>query len=266
MQGIGRKGTQHGNVVLIEWLMGRGVLSGFDCASCAPRRPVLQQGGVLVRDSELTEQWKQFYRSSDWGMIKNAIRRRSSGVCEYCEIRPMHTAHHRCYREPIPPREVDLDDLMAICEQCHDYLHREPGAAVVALEFAPGSPGAMGDDGFTRRSVQPGEWKNSLRRGAESWVAWHPVIEALLWYPGETPEEAKREHVLLRDDAGELIKYRWESVRPMLEPGEPHVRRTHCYSCWKKIDDAGFEKCPVCNWIKCPCGACDCNRDGGAVR
>lgn len=37
-------------------------------------------------------------------------------------------------------------------------------------------------------------------------------------------------------------------------------RTTNCYSCYKPLDSSVNVKCPKCRWIKCQCGACNCNR------
>jgi hypothetical protein len=35
-------------------------------------------------------------------------------------------------------------------------------------------------------------------------------------------------------------------------------RFTNCYRCAQDLNSIDFDLCPVCRWIKCPCGACGC--------
>ena len=52
------------------------------------------------------------------------------------------------YENPI------LEDLMAVCEDCHSFIHMRR----VAPEFHPDSPAAKGDSGKTNKDESPGHW------------------------------------------------------------------------------------------------------------
>lgn|GEM_PF-4616241 len=38
-----------------------------------------------------------------------------------------------------------------------------------------------------------------------------------------------------------------------------YQREARCWHCKTQLSTTTHLKCPICNWIKCTCGACDCN-------
>jgi hypothetical protein len=40
-------------------------------------------------------------------------------------------------------------------------------------------------------------------------------------------------------------------------------RVSHCWKCKKTVDNCRHNKCEICNWIICPCGACEMDCPGG---
>lgn len=71
-----------------------------------------------IRDDR--EKYQAYLCSREWAEKREAVRRRAEGVCERCRALPMSAVHHltyaRKYNEP-------LEDLQAICQQCHDFTH-----------------------------------------------------------------------------------------------------------------------------------------------
>lgn len=70
--------------------------------------------------SDEKEKYAAYLCSREWSERKEAVRKRSDGLCERCKRNPMNAVHHktyiRKYREPI-------EDLQAICNPCHEFTH-----------------------------------------------------------------------------------------------------------------------------------------------
>lgn len=71
-------------------------------------------------DQEFRLIYEDYLLSPQWKSKKEQVFNRSGGKCEVCEINEATTAHHLTYEhlccEP-------LDELMAVCDFCHDVLH-----------------------------------------------------------------------------------------------------------------------------------------------
>lgn len=66
------------------------------------------------------ERYSLYLCSREWSVRKRAIRRRAGGVCERCKAAKMDHVHHRTYARKY---NEPLDDLMAVCEPCHRFIH-----------------------------------------------------------------------------------------------------------------------------------------------
>jgi hypothetical protein len=66
------------------------------------------------------EKYQLYLCSREWSEKREAIRRRSKGVCERCHHNDMDAVHHLTYARKY--RE-SLDDLQAICNECHAFTH-----------------------------------------------------------------------------------------------------------------------------------------------
>lgn len=62
--------------------------------------------------------YRAYLASREWGLLKRQVRERSGGKCERCGA-PQEVTHHVTYERLGHER---LDDLLAVCKQCHDYL------------------------------------------------------------------------------------------------------------------------------------------------
>lgn len=73
------------------------------------------------RDAEDSKEKRNlYYCSREWGVLREAVRQRSGGVCERCNKNPMDACHHLTYERLYCEQ---LEDLQAICEGCHQFLH-----------------------------------------------------------------------------------------------------------------------------------------------
>jgi hypothetical protein len=69
---------------------------------------------------EERERYQRYLNSREWGVKKEAVRRRAGGVCERCKLNPVDLVHHLTYIRKYDER---LEDLQAICQGCHDFIH-----------------------------------------------------------------------------------------------------------------------------------------------
>lgn len=82
------------------------------------KTPVVAGDWRLIEDDR--EKYAAYLCSREWAERREAVRKRSGGMCERCGVLPMDSCHHvtyaRKYNEP-------LEDLQAICQSCHDFTH-----------------------------------------------------------------------------------------------------------------------------------------------
>jgi hypothetical protein len=60
------------------------------------------------------------YCSREWGLKKEAVHKRSNGVCERCKKNKGQAVHHKTYIRLYNER---LEDLIHLCNGCHDFEH-----------------------------------------------------------------------------------------------------------------------------------------------
>lgn len=66
------------------------------------------------------EKYQAYLCGREWSVLKEAVRKRSGGVCERCLANEMDHVHHLTYERKYRER---MDDLQAICKPCHDFIH-----------------------------------------------------------------------------------------------------------------------------------------------
>ena len=66
------------------------------------------------------EKYHAYLCSEEWGKLRFAVRQRSRGTCEKCQLRPMVHVHHQTY---IRKYNEQLSDLLAVCDECHNRFH-----------------------------------------------------------------------------------------------------------------------------------------------
>lgn len=92
----------------------------------------MKAGDVVAIVETESERYQRYLAGREWSVRKEAVRRRSGGICERCQYHQMNHVHHltyaRKYNEP-------LDDLQAICKGCHDFIHAKSNTDPV--ETAP---------------------------------------------------------------------------------------------------------------------------------
>jgi hypothetical protein len=69
---------------------------------------------------QLSAEYEEYLRSSDWAKRRPPILARSNGICEVCEHFRATDVHHVSYARI----GAELDsDLLAVCTFCHGLLH-----------------------------------------------------------------------------------------------------------------------------------------------
>lgn len=102
---------------------------------------------------------RMFRNSSKWKAYKNRVNIRCYGICEYCNLRKMTSVHHRIEERPDSDyKNPHMNDLMGICEECHDLIHNNQSSNNDSLEFKAKSPALSGDNGFSTLDEPPGHW------------------------------------------------------------------------------------------------------------
>lgn len=74
---------------------------------------------TMIRETE-RERYQQYLCSPEWNGLRNAVLDRSCGKCEKCG-RQASQVHHLTY---IRKYREHLSDLQALCEQCHEAIHK----------------------------------------------------------------------------------------------------------------------------------------------
>lgn len=85
------------------------------------------------------KQTDPFYKSDPWKRIRKVALARDHGICQDCleakrrgERRRARWAvmvHHILPREKYPELELELDNLVSLCDSCHNKRHPEKGKA-----------------------------------------------------------------------------------------------------------------------------------------
>lgn len=71
------------------------------------------------------QRYVAYLRTDDWGAIRRKVLKRAGGVCEGCGDAPPTQVHHLTYDHLFAEF---LWELQAVCEPCHDRIHREAHA------------------------------------------------------------------------------------------------------------------------------------------
>lgn len=76
-----------------------------------------------------TEEQK-FYTSKPWRRKRTQIKNRDNGICVVCFLlnkksKPMDTVHHICELKESWLKRYDNNNLISVCESCHQLIHKE---------------------------------------------------------------------------------------------------------------------------------------------
>jgi hypothetical protein len=71
-------------------------------------------------ESDSKEKYQAYLCSREWCARREAVRKRSGGKCERCRVNKMDHVHHLTYARKY---DEPLEDLQAICKDCHEFTH-----------------------------------------------------------------------------------------------------------------------------------------------
>lgn len=80
-------------------------------------------------------QYDEYLDSTKWRTKRTHIRRRARGWCERCGWQRRVDVHHLTYErlgQELP------GDLIAVCEECHQFLHGKSSYDPASLPVSPG--------------------------------------------------------------------------------------------------------------------------------
>lgn len=77
------------------------------------------------------EETEKFYTSAKWRRKQKAILRRDHYQCQLCKrygrITEAKIVHHKLELAEYPELAFDDDNLVSVCQACHNKLHDEKG-------------------------------------------------------------------------------------------------------------------------------------------
>jgi 5-methylcytosine-specific restriction endonuclease McrA len=95
--------------------------TGGDRGRCPRCREIHDQRRWKTRRARTKAQG---YESTGWRKVSRELRKRFP-VCQRCGERPSERAHHKHGLRPVDPGGLNLANLVAVCESCHQQLHAE---------------------------------------------------------------------------------------------------------------------------------------------
>ncbi|MED4579026.1 HNH endonuclease signature motif containing protein [Bacillus atrophaeus] len=79
---------------------------------------------------------RAFYKSKEWTECRALVLKRDHGVCQDClaqrKITKAKTVHHIKELRDHPELSLTLDNLVSLCNACHNRRHPEKGAGPTA--------------------------------------------------------------------------------------------------------------------------------------
>ena len=79
------------------------------------------------------ERYSLYLCSREWSEKKEGVRERAGGICERCHVNEMDAVHHLTYARKYEER---LEDLQAICRDCHEYTHGKADVDPARVSFS----------------------------------------------------------------------------------------------------------------------------------
>lgn len=80
-------------------------------------------------------EYQKYLASREWALLKEAVKKRSGGLCERCKFGFYEQTHHLTYERI--GNEL-LGDLLGICTPCHEFLsgkHSQDPAQMMSTWF-----------------------------------------------------------------------------------------------------------------------------------
>lgn len=73
--------------------------------------------------------WKAFYHTTKWKHKRKDILKRDHYTCQTCRQKGKHrratTVHHIKHLRDVPELALTDDNLISLCDECHEMAHPE---------------------------------------------------------------------------------------------------------------------------------------------
>ncbi|SHH06089.1 HNH endonuclease [Tepidibacter thalassicus] len=93
------------------------------------RRESNKQYDRHVRYSKDNIKYSKFYHSAEWVKVRQVAIVRDHALCQDClkenRITPYDTVHHIVPIKQDWDKRLDVDNLVCLCESCHQKRHKE---------------------------------------------------------------------------------------------------------------------------------------------
>lgn len=77
---------------------------------------------------ERDNKYDKFYKSREWGVARQVAIVRDKALCQDClnnnKIVPFYTVHHIIPIKVNWSKRLDVDNLICLCESCHQIRHK----------------------------------------------------------------------------------------------------------------------------------------------
>ncbi|XJS10463.1 HNH endonuclease [Aerococcaceae bacterium WGS1372] len=87
-----------------------------------------------------SEAQNEFYNSSRWRKVRDYVMAKNNYLCERCN-RPAKIVHHIEWLNDNNLNDFDIAlneaNLMAVCQECHNFIHYSKGLIEDGLMFTP---------------------------------------------------------------------------------------------------------------------------------
>jgi hypothetical protein len=130
------------------------------------------------------EKYQAYLCSREWGLKKEAVRKRCGGICERCCVNAMDHTHHLTYARKY--NEL-LEDLRALCKPCHDFTHGK-------ASYDPATSGRVRVAGrfvktfYLAGKISGNDWRDEIvanwseeNHSEHNWRATHDYEQTRLW-------------------------------------------------------------------------------------
>lgn len=72
---------------------------------------------------------QKFYTSKEWQKVREIVKQRDKGLCKLCfsnkKITYADMVHHIEERTENKEKQLDVNNLICLCNSCHNYVHGE---------------------------------------------------------------------------------------------------------------------------------------------
>jgi hypothetical protein len=98
------------------------------------------------------EKYQAYLASREWSLLREAVHERARGWCERCTWNPGDAVHHLTYARIY---HEDLEDLILLCDGCHDFQH---GKSDVDPRLVEPPPFVHSVNNLQIATTRPGFW------------------------------------------------------------------------------------------------------------